>query len=106
MLVYEILLSVAVKDYRVAVKAFDHALKLKAVGKIYCYRNLVFACLIKKNVLKINVFVHSKLLFPADLSVYCPLESAAETSAEIYVRGAGGILYKSCNKKRQKIVKL
>lgn len=70
MLVYQILLSVAVEDNGVAVKALYHPLELKAIGKIYCYRNLVLTCLIKKYVLKINIFVHSKLLFSADTSFY------------------------------------
>lgn len=58
MLVHHLLAPVTVDDNGEVVERFDNSPDLKAVGQIYCSRDILFAQLVQERILNINGLVH------------------------------------------------
>lgn len=58
MLVHHLLASVTVDDNCEIVKCFDDSPDLKAVGQIYCGRDILFTQLVQERILDVNGLVH------------------------------------------------
>lgn len=58
MLIYDILPAVTVSNDNIAVKSLYKPTELKAVDQKECYRDLLPACLIEKNILQVKILVH------------------------------------------------
>ena len=63
MLIDELLSAVGFENDDERIKAADDALELIAVGQEDGQRQALLACLIQKNVLKIDIFIHYKHSF-------------------------------------------